>query len=76
MLYLTFAGSMGAFVLMSWLVNHWTVTRISYISVLVPVIALALGSLLHHEPITVTNLAGALVLTGVLVGMRRPASER
>jgi drug/metabolite transporter (DMT)-like permease len=77
LLYLTIAGSMGAFVLMSWLVNHWTVTRVSYISVLVPVIAMALGSLLHHEPITPTNLAGtALVLAGVLIGMRRPAAER
>jgi drug/metabolite transporter (DMT)-like permease len=76
-LYLTIAGSMGAFVLMSWLVNHWTVTRVSYISVLVPVIAMALGSLLHHEPITLANLAGtALVLVGVLIGMRRPAAKR
>lgn len=77
LLYLTIAGSMGAFVAMSWLVNHWTLTRVSYISVLVPVIAMALGSLLHHEPITPTNLAGtALVLAGVLIGMRRPAAER
>jgi len=76
LLYLTIAGSMGAFVLMSWLVNHWTLTRVSYISVLVPVIAMGLGSLLHHEPITLTILAGtALVLAGVLIGMRRPAAE-
>ncbi len=74
LLYLTIAGSMGAFVLMSWLVNHWTVTRVSYISVVVPVIALALGSLLRHEPVTQRNLAGAaLVLVGLLIGMRRPA---
>jgi drug/metabolite transporter (DMT)-like permease len=71
LLYLTIAGSMGAFVAMSWLVNHWTLTRVSYISVLV------LGSLLHHEPITLTNLAGtALVLAGVLIGMRRPPAKR
>jgi drug/metabolite transporter (DMT)-like permease len=77
LLYLTIAGSMGAFVAMSWLVNHWTLTRVSYISVLVPVIAMALGSLLHHEPITLTNLAGtALVLAGVLIGMRRPPAKR
>ncbi len=77
LLYLTIAGSMGAFVLMSWLVNHWPVTRVSYVSVLVPLIALALGSLVRHEPITAINLAGAaLVLLGVLIGMRRPAAER
>jgi drug/metabolite transporter (DMT)-like permease len=77
LLYLTIAGSMGAFVLMSWLVNHWAVTRIAYISVLVPVIAMALGSVVRHEPITPTNLAGAaLVLIGVLIGMRRPAAAK
>ena len=68
---------MGAFVLMSWLVNHWAVTRIAYISVLVPVIAMALGSVVRHESITPTNLAGAaLVLIGVLIGMRRPAAAK
>ena len=73
LLYLTVAGSMGAFVLMSWLVNHWSVTRVSYVSVAVPVLALGLGSLVRHEPLTPVNLAGALlVLVGLLIGMRRP----
>jgi drug/metabolite transporter (DMT)-like permease len=75
LLYLTVAGSMGAFVIMSWLVNRWTVTRVSYVSVIVPVLALGLGSLVRHERITGTNVAGAgLVLVGLLIGMRRPAS--
>jgi len=38
------AGSLGAFGLYAWLVNHWPVTRISFISVVVPVVALSLGS--------------------------------
>ena len=72
LLYLTIAGSMGAFVLMSWLVNRWSVTRVSYVSVAVPVLALALGSIVRHEPLTPVNLAGALlVLVGLLIGMRR-----
>jgi drug/metabolite transporter (DMT)-like permease len=73
LLYLTIAGSLGAFVLMSWLVNHWPVTRISYGTVIVPVIALVLGSAVRREPLTLFGLAGtALVLAGVLAGMRGP----
>lgn len=76
LLYLTVAGSMGAFVLMSWLVNHWTVTRVSYVSVVVPILALGLGSLVHHERITPLNFAGAaLVLVGLVIGMRRAPAE-
>jgi drug/metabolite transporter (DMT)-like permease len=76
LLYLTVAGSMGAFVIMSWLVNHWPVTRASYVSVIVPVLALGLGHLVRRERLTLVNLAGALlVLLGLLVGMR-PAAPR
>jgi O-acetylserine/cysteine efflux transporter len=68
--YLTVAGSLGAFVIMSWLLHHWPVTRTAYVTVIVPVIALVLGSLVRHEPLTPVNLAGAaLVLVGLLVGM-------
>lgn len=70
-LYLTVAGSLGAFVIMSWLVNHWPVTRTSYVTVIVPVIALGLGSLVRGERLTATNVAGAaLVLCGLVIGMR------
>ena len=69
--YLTVAGSLGAYVIMSWLVNHWSVTRTAYVTVVVPVIALALGSVARHERIGVTSFAGAaLVLAGLLVGIR------
>lgn len=71
LLYLTVAGSVGAFVIMSWLVNYWPVTRVSYISVIVPVIALVLGSVVRHERLTLVSLAGSvLVLIGLLIGMR------
>jgi drug/metabolite transporter (DMT)-like permease len=76
LLYLTVAGSMGAFVIMSWLVNHWTVTRASYVSVVVPVLALALGHLVRHERLTLISLVGVLlVLLGLVIGMRRPAAR-
>jgi drug/metabolite transporter (DMT)-like permease len=71
LLYLTIAGSLGAYVIMSWLVNHWSVTRTAYVTVVVPVIALALGSVARHERLGATSLAGAgLILAGLLVGMR------
>jgi drug/metabolite transporter (DMT)-like permease len=74
LLYLTVAGSVGAYVIMSWLVNHWTVTRTAYITVVVPVIALALGSVARHEPLGAASLGGAaLVLAGLLLGMRPSA---
>ncbi|HET6148976.1 MAG TPA: EamA family transporter [Polyangia bacterium] len=77
LLYLTVAGSMGAFVIMSWLVNHWPVTRASYVSVVVPVLALGLGHLVRGEQLPLLNLAGALlVLFGLLVGMRPAAPAR
>jgi drug/metabolite transporter (DMT)-like permease len=49
LLYLTVGGSLGAYVVMSWLVNRWPVTRTAYVTVIVPVIALALGALVRHE---------------------------
>ncbi|HEY2902527.1 MAG TPA: EamA family transporter [Polyangia bacterium] len=76
LLYLTVAGSLGAFVIMSWLVNHWPVTRTSYVTVIVPVIALGLGSVVRGELLTLASLGGtALVLAGLLIGMRRPRAS-
>lgn len=74
LLYLTLAGSLGAYVLMSWLVGRWPVTRMSYVAVIVPVIALALGALVRGERVGGAGLAGAaLVLVGLLIGMRQPS---
>jgi drug/metabolite transporter (DMT)-like permease len=75
-LYLTFAGSIGAFVLFAWLINHWPVTRVSFIGVVNPVVALVLGWLVRHEHLTLASLAGSLlVLLGVVLGLSgRPAA--
>ena len=74
--YLTVAGSLGAYVIMSWLVNHWSVTRTAYVTVIVPVIALALGALVRHERLAPSSLGGAaLVLAGLLLGMRPERSS-
>jgi drug/metabolite transporter (DMT)-like permease len=67
-LYLSIAGSIGAFVLVAWLVNHWDVTRISFIAVIVPVVALVLGAIVRGETLGVASLIGsAFVLAGVLL---------
>ncbi len=68
--YLTLAGSVGAFALMVWLVHHWPVTRVAFISVITPVIATLLGVLVRHEPVTTSSVGGSvLVLAGLAVGM-------
>jgi drug/metabolite transporter (DMT)-like permease len=74
-LYLAIAGSVVAFVLLAWLVNHWKVTSISFIALIVPVIALLLGILIRGERLTATGLVGsALVLAGVTLGVMAEAA--
>jgi drug/metabolite transporter (DMT)-like permease len=71
LLYLTVAGSLGAYVLMSWLVGLWPVTRTAYVTVIVPVIALGLGAAVRNEHLSAASAAGtALVLVGLVLGMR------
>lgn len=69
-LYLALAGSVGAFVLWTWLVSHGSVTKLSFIAVLTPLIALTLGALVRNERIATASLVGGgIVLAGVAVGM-------
>jgi drug/metabolite transporter (DMT)-like permease len=69
-MYLTLAGSVGAFVLYAWLVNHWALTRISFISVVVPIVALVFGTTLRHERLTAAHWIGSLlVLAGLLLAL-------
>ncbi len=76
LVYLTVAGSLGAYVIMSWLISHWSVTRTAYITVIVPVIALALGAVVRHERLAPASFAGtALVLGGLLLGMRTSKAD-
>jgi len=71
LLYLTVGGSVGAYVIMAWLVGRWSVTRTAYVTVIVPVIALGLGALVRAEPIAPASLGGAaLILAGLVLGMR------
>jgi drug/metabolite transporter (DMT)-like permease len=70
-LYLTILGSVGAFVIYAWLIEHWSATRASFTSVLVPLVALVLGAAIRHERLgPVSALGGILVLVGVMLGFR------
>jgi len=77
-LYLAIAGSVGAFVVFAWLVNHWKVSSISFIGVVVPMIAVVLGALVRGESFQRGHLFGSvLVLAGVgiaIVSDRRRAA--
>ncbi len=76
LLYLAVAGSCVAFVLYTWLLQRWPVTRLSFIAVVTPVTATVLGVVVRHEPVTAAGMTGsALVVGGVLLMMsRRPST--
>ena len=70
-IYLTLAGSLGAYVLWTWLVGHWSVTSASYVGVVVPVIAVILGAIALAETRSPeTYLGAAIVLAAVVVALR------
>ena len=71
-LYLTAAGSLGAFVLYTFLVNRWGVARATLLGVTVPIVALIVGAIVGGERLAASTLAGgALVLVGVAIALRR-----
>lgn len=69
-LFLAIVGSAGAFVVFAWLVNHWNVSTLAFIGVVVPVIAVGLGALVRHEPLRRQHVLGSvLVLAGVILAI-------
>jgi drug/metabolite transporter (DMT)-like permease len=72
-LYLTIAGSLGAFVLFTWLVTHWSVSNASLLGVTVPIIAVILGGLVKGEqPAALTYVGAAIVISAILIALRAP----
>jgi drug/metabolite transporter (DMT)-like permease len=70
-LYLTLAGSLGAYVIWTWLVGHWSVTNASYVGVVVPVIAVFLGAIVLQETrAPETYLGAVIVVAAVVVALR------
>jgi drug/metabolite transporter (DMT)-like permease len=62
LLYLVVAGSLGAFVLFAWLLGRWKVSSASFVAVIVPIIAVLLGFLVHHEKLAPGSLVGAVIV--------------
>ena len=71
--YLTIAGSLGVFVLFTWLVTHWSVSNASLLGVTVPIIAVVLGGFVKGEqPAPLTYLGAAVVISAILIALRAP----
>src|SRR5512140_2382562 len=66
-IYLTLAGSLGAYVIWTWLVGHWSVTSASYVGVVVPVIAVILGAIVLQETRSPETYLGAVVVVAAVV---------
>ena len=66
------AATVGLFLLVLFVVQRWTASATSYVFVLMPVIAVALGALIADETMTATTIAGGVVVcAGVYVGASR-----
>lgn len=75
--YLVVAGSLGAYLLYTWLIKTWSVTNASYIGVIVPIVAVILGAIVKQEqPAPLTFLGAGIVIAAVVFALRpsrRPA---
>jgi drug/metabolite transporter (DMT)-like permease len=70
--YLSLAGSVLAFLVYFSLMKTWSVMSLSFISVFTPVIALLLGFVFLHEPLTAAKTGGAvLILVAVVLANRQ-----
>ncbi|HET8568574.1 MAG TPA: EamA family transporter [Candidatus Limnocylindria bacterium] len=65
--YLVIAGSLGAYVLFTWLLKVWPATNASYVGVVVPVIAVILGALVRAERPAPLTFVGAAIVIGAVV---------
>jgi drug/metabolite transporter (DMT)-like permease len=76
LLYLAVIGSACAFLLFFWLVKRMEVTKVMLISLVTPVLALLLGNLALHEPITWRlGVGSAAIIAGIglILVQRAPA---
>lgn len=74
--YLATMGSVVAFGTFAWLINHWKVTTVAFIGVIVPMIAVTLGFFVRGEPFPPTSLLGAAVIVvSVAFALRYEAKQ-
>src|SRR2546425_2284885 len=75
-LYLAIAGSVVTFVAWQWLLKEMQATFLSYIALVIPIVAVLLGASLGNETFDVIDLAGAgIVLLGIYVSTSRRAAS-
>lgn len=64
--YLAIVGSVAAFLLYYWLVQHMDVTKTMLVALVTPVIAVTLGVLVLHEELNWRTFAGgAMIMSGI-----------
>jgi drug/metabolite transporter (DMT)-like permease len=71
--YLVFVGSMVGFSAYAYALQHLPLSLVSLYAYINPIIAVALGSIILQEPITLRLIAAsAMVLTGIAIVKRQP----
>jgi len=69
LLYLIIFGSVIVFVLLLYVIQHWTASASSYIFVLMPIVTITMGAWLSQESVTAPFiLGGVFVLSGAYIG--------
>jgi drug/metabolite transporter (DMT)-like permease len=77
LLYLAIVGSVTAFLLYYWLVQHMDVTKTMLVALVTPVIAVSLGVLLLNEELNWRAFAGgAMIISGIGLIVLRRARKR
>ncbi len=75
--YLSIVGSVVAFLLYYWLVQHMDVTKTMLIALVTPVIALTLGVLVLHEELNWRTFAGgAMIISGIGLIVAKKVAKR
>jgi drug/metabolite transporter (DMT)-like permease len=75
-LYLGLVGSVVAFVAYHWLLQHVEATTGSFILLVTPIVALALGVVLANETVDAFDLVGtAVTLAGLWISLSRHSAE-
>jgi drug/metabolite transporter (DMT)-like permease len=67
--YLIVFGSLVAFTAYTWLLAHAPVSTVATYAYVNPVVAVALGALVLHEPITLRTILASVLILGAVVAM-------
>ena len=75
--YLAIVGSVAAFLLYYWLVQHMDVTNTMLVALVTPVIAVTLGVMVLHEELNWRTFAGgAMIMSGIGLIVLRKARKQ